>query len=369
MEALFLATDNIQKLKSQLLDFDKNKSIKAILFFMADNERISEEILTPILQKTKKPIIGGIFPDLIFNSDKKHTGILLIPLDFELNTQLFNLDDSDNAFLEQLEAKQNDSLDDSSLLYVFTDAFSIHKERFVHSLFNFFGINPSYIGGGAGSLSFKPFPCIINNNGLHINAAVIGWAKKPIALGVAHGWHPISDPIKVTKANDNQLESFNWAPAFETYKKIVEAHSGMTFSSDNFFDIAKSYPLGISKIDCEMVVRDPYMKKDNTLYTVDRIDEGEYVRVMHGNMDSLLEGATRAYQLASNKADKSMDNSSIFCIDCISRVLFMKDDFSKELELIGQKSKVNGILSIGEIANAEGSFLEIYNKTVVVGIW
>ena len=47
----------------------------------------------------------------------------------------------------------------------------------------------------------------------------------------------------------------------------------------------------------------------------------------------------------------------------------MENDFNKELETIGNDVDVSGILTIGEIANSEKSFLEIYNKTIVIGLW
>jgi len=143
----------------------------------------------------------------------------------------------------------------------------------------------------------------------------------------------------------------------------------MQFTADNFFQIAKSYPLGITKIDAEMVVRDPFKVTDNILHMVDVINEGEYIVILHGNMDSLLAGASKAKEIAFEKAEDSMDQRSVFCIDCISRVLYMQNDFKKELEIIGKNVTVTGILTMGEIANSEESFLEIYNKTIVLGIW
>lgn len=368
MRASYVTSNNIKELESNLNRLEMDDQTKSVLFLMADKDRYSEELLIPILQKIKKPIIGGVFPELIYMGERKESGVLLLALSFELNTQLFNLSESSNDFFNQLESVQKDSLDPSSALFVFIDALSGSKEIFIESLFNFFGINPTYIGGGAGSLKFESFPCIITNNGIFSDAAVIGWANMKIALGVAHGWQSISPLLKVTEAKKKLLKSINWKPAFKVYKDIVELHSGMKFTDNNFFHIAKSYPLGISKMDSEMVVRDPYMVSDNVLHLVDNVNEGEYIRILHGNMDSLLDGALNAREISFLNTDESMDKKSIFCIDCISRVLYMQNDFKKELTIIGQDATVNGILPIGEIANSGESFLEIYNKTIVIAI-
>lgn len=369
MKAIYISENDLPHLQDQLNKLKLNPEIKSVLFLMADEDSYSSKILESQLQKVEIPLIGGVFPELIFEGKRKKKGVILLPLSFTLKTQLFCLSGTSDDFLKQLESVQKDSLNPSSTLFVFTDALSNNKEVFVESLFNFFGINPSYIGGGAGSLQFKPFGCIIDNNGMYQNAAVIAWADKRIALGVAHGWEAISMPIKVTKANGNKLEKLNWKPAFDVYKEVVESHSGMKFTDNNFFEIAKSYPLGIAKMDAEMVVRDPFEVSNNVLHFIDSVNEGEYVSILHGNMDSLLKGALKAKEIAFTKCTKSMNQQEVFCIDCISRALFMDDAFEKELEVVGDNVDVTGILTIGEIANSEESFLEIYNKTVVIGVW
>ena len=367
--AIYIAPDDIPTLENTLSLFERNPEVLSILFLMADHHQYTSESLDPLLKKMATPIIGGVFPEVIFQGQRKTTGIVLLPLLFKLETQLFDLSQSCGEINLQLEQVPAYVIDPDSSLFVFTDALSQNKACFMECIFNFFGVFSTYIGGGAGSLKFENFPCIITNTGLFANAAVIGWAKKKIAIGVAHGWQAITNPLKVTQSNRNELVSINWKPAFEIYKDIVESHSGMKFTHDNFFEIAKSYPLGIARLDAEMVVRDPFKASGEVLYLIDEINQGEYIKVLHGNMDALLWGASNARSNAFSKIEESMDEKAIFCIDCISRVLYMQNDFKKELEVIRQNVNLTGILTIGEIANSEDSFLEIYNKTVVIGIW
>jgi hypothetical protein len=166
------------------------------------------------------------------------------------------------------------------------------------------------------------------------------------------------------------VKTINWDSAFEIYKNIVEKHSGLTFKADNFLDIAKSYPVGLNKIDDEMVIRDPFMTKDGALYCLDNIDKGQYISIMNGDTNSLIEGASIASNVCNASSDKKgITTRSFFCIDCISRVKFLSDDYSKELQAISGNELVNGVVSFGEIANVGDSFLEIYNKTVIVAKW
>ena len=368
MNEIYLPPSNITSLKSHLSNFENESKVKSVLFLMADEHHYFNKELAPILNSVTKPIIGGIFPELIFKGKREKAGILLIPLQFELNTQIIQLSDSSEAIFNQLEITQKNSIDSASSLFVFYDALSENKSNFTETLFNFFGTTPTYIGGGAGSLNFNSFHCIIDNTGLHKNAAIIGWTNNKIAIGAAHGWESISSPLKVTKTNENEIIDINWKPAFEVYKEIVEAHSNKIFDDDNFFEIAKSYPLGVSKIDAEKVIRDPFKTFNNNLYLVDKVNEGEYIEIMNGNTNLLLESAKTATELAFLNSDKN-EIKTTFCLDCISRALYMQDNFNMELDVVANKSETSGILSIGEIANSGESVVEIFNKTIVIAIW
>jgi hypothetical protein len=369
MRSFYISEKDRTKLDKCLNQLNEEKETKAILFLMADADHYSESELTPLLNSCSKSIIGGIFPELIFEGERKEKGVLLLPLSFELKSQVFDLSKDVDIYQKQLEEVQKDSMNPLSSLFVFVDSLAQRKSQFIETLFNFFGVNTTYIGGGAGSLSFEKGACIISNQGFHANSAVIGWGNQKMTLGVAHGWHSFSDVLKVTGTENNIVKTLNWRPAFEVYKETVDSHSNIKLTIDNFSKIAKSYPLGIEKLDAEMVVRDPFMSCVNGLHFVDAIQEGEYVKVLNGNLDSLIKGAEMAKGLALSKLDKNMDQNSLFCIDCISRVLFMRDSYSKELEVISKDKNVSGVLTIGEIANEGDSFLEIYNKTIVLGIW
>lgn len=368
MEPIY--TINQKELKDNLQKMENASDVMSVLFLMTNDDTFPVEFLNPLLNSLKKPVIGGVFYELIYKSELKKNGILLIPLSFEIKTEIFDYTKTDKSIFETLEDTYSNNLSEKGSVFIFTDAFTTSKSLFIEDLFNFFGFKFSFIGAGCGSDSYESFPCIIHSSGIHSNAGVIGYSTEPVAFGVAHGWKSISQPLKVSESDLNVVKTINWEPAFEMYKNIVEKHSGLTFNDDNFLDIAKSYPVGLNKIDDEMVIRDPFMTKDGALYCLDNIDKGQYISIMNGDAKSLIEGAAIASHVCNASSEKKgITTESLFCIDCISRVKFLSDDYSKELQAIGGKELVNGVVSFGEIANVGDSFLEIYNKTVIVAKW
>ena len=366
METIYINSNNEEALKSAFKQLEENNSLKSFMILMADTNHYNQRILSPLLKASSKKIIGGIFPEIIYNGTRKTEGLIIMPSKEVLKIAVFNLNQTNEEVTDVLMKHFGEMSEISGTLMVYADGLGNNKNAFLESVFNFFGDNVNYLGAGTGSLKFHSFPNIIDNNGLYENAGIIGLYPQKVDIGVAHGWEPISEPLKLTKTDGKKIISINWEPAFEVYKNIVEAHSKLNFDKYDFLDIAKSYPIGVAVIDSEMLIRDPYATEGSGLLLLDSIEEGEFINIMHGNMELLLDGAKKARDKAFSIKN---NNNKVFCIDCISRVLYMNDDFSKELSIIQQEGKVNGALSLGEIANTGESFLECYNKTVVVAKW
>ncbi|MFW5757305.1 MAG: FIST signal transduction protein [Bacteroidota bacterium] len=358
-------SNSIQHLAKNLNKLNNDSSVHSVLIMIADKTQIKKSDINPLLKQFIKPIIGGVFPELIVDGKRMEEGILLLPLPFSFKSLLIDCSRQKDNYLEYLD--EHFAGNTGKHLFVFTDVLANQKTEIIENLYNYFGLTVTYLGGGAGSLSFQPTDCIINNQGIHQNACVIALTDHPVSLDAAHGWLPISEPLKVTDAWDNLVKSINWEPAFDIYKQIVEKHSGKILQENNFFDLAKSYPLGLIKLDDELIIRDPIKTEEKKMQIVDRINQGEYIYIMHGNLDSLLKAAKKAKEGAIRNRK---DFKNIFMIDCISRVLFMTDDFQKEIDIVKHMDiPVNGALTIGEIANNGSSFLEIYNKTLAIATW
>ncbi|MBC8490364.1 MAG: FIST C-terminal domain-containing protein [Bacteroidetes bacterium] len=255
-------------------------------------------------------------------------------------------------------------------MFVLVDGFSKRISALVDSLFNVFGLEVNYIGGGAGSLSMKQKPCLFTNGGLVSDSAVLALLDIESGVGVSHGWKEIGGPYKVTSSDRTIINSLDWKPAFEVYREVVERHSKQLFTKDNFFDIAKCYPFGISKLGTEKIVRDPFIiGENNSLVCVGEVPEEVFVHILNGDTSSLVNAAEKALMLGEEAFHAKTSNKTILFMDCISRVLFLEDKFVDELKAVyNEKFQLIGALTIGEIANSGKDYLEFYNKTSVVGV-
>lgn len=368
MRIIFEPESRPQALAKVLALLEQDVEVEGILILACDENGYTPANVDPILQATQKPLFGGVFPQIVHGQAHHTRGFIALGLCALPQVVLIeDISRADKDF-DEILADVFPAIDaEAKTLFVFVDGFASRINALIDGLFNSFGLEINYLGGGCGSLSLQAKPCIISNKGLMQDGAVLALLDLPSGIGVAHGWQPISDAYKVTESSGNIIHSLDWQPAYQVYRDLVEPHAGQQFQPDQFFLIAKAYPFGISKLDTEMIVRCPMMVLGDSLVCVGEVAQGDYVRILNGDKSGLLAAATQA----SNHASVAMDISPVrlqCCFDCVSRLLFLGDDFHEELEALKDVDlPMVGALTIGEIANSGMEYLEFYNTTVVVG--
>jgi len=346
------------------------QDIKGILILACDSNNFTPQAVDEILNNVGFPLFGGIFPEIIFNKEKFTAGTIVAGLKFEPKVQVVsNLSDITAEYDDILDEKIPD-IGLAKTMFVLVDGLSTRINALIDSLFNVFGLEVNYIGGGAGSLSFEQKPCLFTNGGLIQDSALLALLDMESGIGVNHGWTSISGPFKVTESDSNVIKGLDWQPAFEVYKKVVEGVSGKIFTNDNFFELAKGYPFGINKLGAEKIVRDPIMiRDDGGLVCVGEIPEESHVDILSGNVTSLVNAAAKALALGTEAIATQPTAQTTFFIDCISRVLFLEDQFELELAAVARDGiPMIGALTLGEIANNGKDYLEFYNKPAVIGV-
>ena len=363
-------TGTVDGFKMIFNEMVSNNDIKGIIILACDNNEFTPELVDNILIGSKIPVFGGIFPAIIHMKEKMERGTIIAGLSFKPEVHIINeLSDNSIEYEDILEEKIKEN-SNVKTMFVLVDGFAKRISALIESLFFTFGLEFNYIGGGAGSLSLKQKPCLFTNKGLVMDCAILLLTEMRSGVGVSHGWSDVEGPFKVTESDRNVIKTLDWEPAFDLYRKIVEKHSNKKFEKDSFFDLAKSYPFGIAKLGAEKIVRDPLMLGDNgELICVGEVPEGSFIHILNGNTNSLVEASSEAFEIGKSAYPDDSSFKTVFFIDCISRVLFLEDDFKKEINSVFQKNiPLIGALTIGEIANSGQDYLEFYNKTAVVGV-
>lgn len=365
MELYISHTGSLIELAEGLKHIENQTNVESILVLACDENGFTPETCDSVFRQIQKPLFGGIFPGIIHENTKLDQGTLIIGLTTRTNTHIIkNISNSDLEFEDIIEELHKDDFEFQTMA-VIVDGFSKRIGALIEALFVVFGLEYNYFGGGAGSLKNRQ-PCIISNEGLLIDSALIVELKTECGVGVQHGWKSIAGPFKITSSEENIIQTIDFKPAFEVYKEIIDTHSKEKITTDNFFEIAKAYPFGINKLGAEKVVRDPLSNDGNNLICVGDVPEGAFIDVLNGNKDTLINAAKTAADISSNQLNANETEFVLF-FDCISRVLFLENDFTNELKAVNTENvPLVGALSIGEIANNRKDYLEFYNKTAVV---
>lgn len=367
---MYFSEFNIDAVSKYVSSLSLSKN-DCLLFMVAENTVFDYDALQSNLNALDVNFIGGIFPEILYDKQRLNSGFIIKTIHLSVSPLL--IQDLENYSFQELNT--NSILDDSKSALIFIDGLTANIANFLSNIFNELGDTISYIGGGCGSLSLEQKPAVFNNEGFFQDAAVVVFLKKEMSLGVKHGWQEIKGPFVASSSNKNVVKELNWQNAFEIYKSVVEEDSGRSIGIDNFFDVAKSYPLGIIKENEEQLVRDPIATNEaKELLCVGEVPENAVLSILKGEKDSLIDAAHLATQEAVSKVTGTIDD--VLIIDCISRVLFLEDNFHLEIEAIDTylytqtdiANPVEGVLTLGEIASSEG-YIEFHNKTIVVGLF
>jgi len=363
-------TGTVEGLQKVIQETTAYESVQSLLIMACDANEFTPETVDEILAGVSVPVIGGIFPEIIHGREKLTQGTIAAGLSRPMDAQIIpGLSDTAVDYSQIIDKKFPD-IGQAKTMFVFVDGLTSRIGDLIDSLFEIFGLEINYVGGGAGSLSFQQKPCLFTNQGLIQDSAVLGLIEMSSGVGVSHGWQSISGPYKMTGVERNVIKTLDWKPAFAVYRQIVEEASGQTFTDDNFFDIAKGYPFGINRAGAEKIVRDPIATDENgTLICVGEVPADGYVDILSGNKESLVHAAETAFADGRAAYDGAAGEQCALFIDCISRVLFLEDEFTAELDAVYDENiPLIGALTLGEIANCGDDYLEFYNKTAVVAV-
>lgn len=384
MKIVVDASGTATELDRALHEVAATPGVQGLLVLSCAGNGFARGDLDPILESVSLPLVGGLFPAILSGNRKMERGTIVVGLPMPVKVlRITGLNGAGTDFTEQIDA-QLERGNDSSTVLVLVDAFAGRIDRFLESVYTVLGPDRTYVGGGAGSLAMDQSPCLLTNRGMTSGEALVLMVDTPSFLGVSHGWRPLAGPFQVTEVDGVEVKTLDWNTAFTVYRDAIREAAGREITEDTFFEVAKAHPFGISRMQQELVVRDPFsVTPDGSLVCVGAVPKGAFIHILEGDEQSLISAAGEARDKSRRQqerirggggtvsGDPSGPELSAPCLrvffDCISRVLFLGDRFAEELQAVhSDASSLVGACSIGEVANSGDAFLEFYNKTAVV---
>lgn len=349
---------NMDQLLAYYENPETNQS-KEWLVFLADRSDYLLKDLTSYCNTQNIDLIGGIYSGLLVKDTYMREGLIVLEIHTVFKTKVLpHMMKSCNC--------QDAILNKGAI--VIADGLSPQFKVLIDTLFSKLGDQVTYLGGGAGYYDLVQRPCIFDNKGLYKDVAIVAVLDHPTIVNYRHGWQRLEGPFLANRTLDNVLSQIDSTPAFELYDDILYDHIHEHITPESFFDVAKGHPFGIDLGQDVDIVRDPISTNDkNEIICVAGIPEESDIYILEGNVDTLLKASM---EVAKACTKNSYQDYSALLFDCISRAMYLEDDFNKELgniQLIINKP-VYGALSIGEISSLNNGIIQIHNKSAVLGV-
>ena len=251
----------------------------------------------------------------------------------------------------------------------------------VRGILDVLGPHFPVMGGAAGDdFLFKQTYQYCNDQAVSGAVAGVGISGAfHFAVGVRHGWVPVSQPMKVTKSEGAVLHTLDNRPAVSIYEDYFGTKAE-ELRQEPLARMAITYPLGIKIPDLdEYLIRDPITVDEHGAITcAAEIPVGSEIRLMIGNKEKAIEAAEEAAHKVMK--DLEADNTKpkfVLMFNCIAREkLFAqkaKDEIDAVMNILGSDVPLLGFYTYGEQAplagetkNTELIQSRFFNETIVL---
>lgn len=242
----------------------------------------------------------------------------------------------------------------------------------------FLGENIRLAGGAAGDDLKMEKTHVALGDQVASDALVVAtiFSKNPLGVGVRHGHQPISDPVKVTKAEGGTVFEIEGRPAWDVWQektREVAQSRGIDptqLKEEELGGFLLRYEAGLSTGGDNYKIRAPLTRnaEDGSINFACGIPQGTTIRITESVAERQVESAREAARRARQQiGDKAIAGALVF--DCICRNLILGDQFESAVKEIHQELgevPLAGFETYGEIALDVGDMSGFHNTTTVV---
>lgn len=252
---------------------------------------------------------------------------------------------------------------------VLTDALAGYVDEIIHGMMVATGGTYQLLGGGAADDAKFHRTHVFLGTEAYTDAIVVleMLSKKPIGLGVRHGWKPVGPALRVTDAKDKRLVSLNAAPAVEVFEEHAQA-TNQTFNRADPLPFFLHNVIGIDTGDGYKLRVPLSLNEDGSISCAAEVPVGATVRIMAADETSACQAAREASQAALDGLQGGQHAGSLL-FDCAATRLRLGRQFEDELEAVATtlgSENFAGCNTYGQIARSAGQFSGFHNCTAIV---
>ena len=252
---------------------------------------------------------------------------------------------------------------------VLTDALAGYTDEMIHEITVRTGGTYQLFGGGAADDARFQQTHVFLGTAVHTQAAVVleMLSRRPMGLGVRHGWEPSGPPMRVTESSGNRVVSINAIATGDIFEEHAQ-RTGQQFNRADPMPFFLHNVIGIDMGDGYKLRVPLSMDDDGVVSCAAAVPQGATVRIMVASASSACEAASEASRAAMEGLQgHKLAGSLLF--DCAATRLRLGREFGDELQAVAQSlgsDNFAGCNTYGQIARAEGQFSGFHNCTAIV---
>ena len=252
---------------------------------------------------------------------------------------------------------------------VLTDALAGYVDDLIHELMVHTSGTYQLFGGGAGDdAKFQETHVFYGTESFSDAVVVLEMlSKKPIGIGVMHGWKASGKPMRVTEAEGSRIISLNAMLAVDAFEQHAK-NTGQIFNRADPMPFFLHNVVGIES-GAEYKLRVPIaLNDDGSITCAAEVPVGSTVHIMVGDVQTACDAARSASKAAlAGLGNEKHAGSLLF--DCAATRLRLGRQFEDELKAVADilgSENFAGCNTYGQIARTEGQFSGFHNCTAIV---
>ncbi len=255
---------------------------------------------------------------------------------------------------------------------ILNDALAGSADELVRMLNVQTGGKYKFFGGGAGDDAAFSRTYVFQGTRVETNAAVALeiLSRKPLGVGVRHGWAPATEPFRVTSSAGAVVGSLNAIAAADVFSHHAEAtgqhldrQAPLSFFLHNIagMKVPEGYKLRVPLS----------IGPTGEVSFAAEVPEGVAVSIMTATAESSTDAAREATQDAITQLGGAKPAGALM-FDCVATRLRLGQAFGQEVQAVREAVgdvPMAGCNTYGQVASAEGQFTGFHNCTAVICVF